>query len=69
MLEKIQVWLSNLSITHHVAMANFLRRRDWVVFYLPEESRECVRGSCWLRLYRDEMKKENPRESTAKFRL
>ena len=53
MLEKIQVWFRNASIVHHVAMAKFLRRRGWVVFYLDEANRECKKGSCWLRLYKD----------------
>lgn len=57
MLEKIKVWIRNASITHHVAMAKFLRRRGWVVFYLPEDQRECKRGSCWLRLCKSEQKK------------
>lgn len=33
-------------------MANYLRRRGWVVFYLDKQAREC-RGGCWLQLYEE----------------
>jgi hypothetical protein len=50
---------NNLITTHHRWMATFLRRRGWVVFYLDERVRFCVRrdppemDGCWLRLYQE----------------
>lgn len=35
------------------AMARLLRNNGWVVFYLPEERRECAEGQCWLKVYND----------------
>lgn len=36
-------------------MANYLRRRGWVVFYLDKQSRMCqgARGFCWLYEYEE----------------
>ena len=50
-MEKIKVWLRNARSIHHRLMANFLRRRGWVAFYLEEECRACNGGVCWLQLY------------------
>ncbi len=46
--EWLRVKLSNTRTFHHRILANFLKRRGWVVFYL--EDREC-RSVCWLDLY------------------
>ena len=54
MFEHIMVWLRNALTFHHRMFARFLRKRDWVVFYLPEESRECKKDMCWLKLYNSE---------------
>lgn len=48
--DKLYVFLINLPTLHHRLMANFLRKRGWVVFYLNEQSRTC-KGVCWLELY------------------
>jgi len=53
--EKIKVFFSNARHFHHRVMANFLKKRGWVVFYLEEEHRDCA-GECWLKLYRAEQK-------------
>lgn len=44
------IW-NNVITTHHRWMANFLRKRGWVVFYLDEQCRQCNGGVCWLSLY------------------
>ena len=46
----------NLVSFHHRLMANFLRKRGWVVFYLDERSRQCNKDEdmCWLSLYQSE---------------
>lgn len=49
MFEKIDVWVRNAFTFHHRLMSRFLRTRGWVVFYLPEESREC-KDMCWMKL-------------------
>jgi len=51
-------WLRNLSKIHHKIMAEFLRKRGWVVFYLEEEARICSKDMCWLKLYLAEMKND-----------
>lgn len=44
------------------ALARFLRRRGWVVFWLDEPVRQCHRkhrdgnDTCWLELYEAERK-------------
>jgi hypothetical protein len=43
--------LHNASAFHHRLMANFLRRRGWVAFYLEPRARMCKDGVCWLALY------------------
>jgi len=53
MSEKIMVWIRNALTFHHRVAARFLRRREWVVFYLPEDQREC-KDMCWLKLYGEE---------------
>lgn len=53
-MERFKVWLRNAKSTHHRLMANFLRNRGWVVFYLEEEARVCGNGLCWLQLYQNE---------------
>ncbi len=52
MNENIQVWLDNARTFHYRVVARFLRNRGWVVFYLPEDQRECNhdRDICWLKL-------------------
>jgi hypothetical protein len=52
------LWLRNLSNVPNLLMANWLRRRGWVVFYLDEQARTCNKGTCWLELYKAGMKKQ-----------
>jgi len=49
MKETVEVWFRNAFTFHHRMVARFLRRRGWVVFYLPEENREC-KDMCWMKL-------------------
>jgi hypothetical protein len=51
-------WIHNLKGVHHRVMANFLRKRGWVVFYLDEPLRHC-NGQCWLEAYKSVNKKED----------
>jgi hypothetical protein len=44
----------NILSFHHRIMANFLRKRGWVAFYLDERSRQC-NGECWLKLYQSSL--------------
>lgn len=53
MKENTFVFLNNLKTFHHRVMARFLKKRQWVVFYLPPEQRICKEGSCWLKLSQD----------------
>jgi hypothetical protein len=53
-VNKIKTWFINLKGLHQRIMARFLRKRNWVVFYLEEEHREC-NDVCWLKLYRAEL--------------
>ena len=41
----------------HLCM-RYLRKREWVVFYLPEISRHCSGDTCWLELYEAEQRRE-----------
>ncbi len=50
-------WLHNVLRTHHKIMANFLRKRGWVVFYLEEEARHCMNGDCWLETYKADQRR------------
>lgn len=57
-------WI-NLPTAHQRVLANFLKRRGWVVFYLEEEHRHCSRlyPSCWLALYHEsEIREQRARE-------
>jgi hypothetical protein len=49
-------WLHNLLHIHEKLMCYFLRKRNWVVFYLEPQDRVC-KGYCWLKLY-ESMNKE-----------
>ena len=53
MLKSFWFWLThNASSSHHRLMANYLKRRGWVAFYLEEQSRQCVdHQGCWMNLY------------------
>ena len=51
MIEKIMVFLANSLHVHERMMADYLRSRNWVVFYLEPEARKCNNGECWMRLY------------------
>jgi len=53
MIEKVLVWLRNAKSFQHRLMANYLRKRGWVVFYLEEQSRHCDSNCCWLKLYQE----------------
>lgn len=51
----MKVFLHNLFRYHHRVMAKYLRKRNWVVFYLEPKYRECNEHTCWLKLYEDEI--------------
>ena len=51
-------WLRNATSFHHRIMMRYLRKRNWVVFYLDSKSRTCNDGVCWLKLYESETKGE-----------
>ena len=55
-MEKFKVWLRNFRHVHERMMMNFLRKRNWVVFYLEPQNRSC-NDVCWLKLYEQEIKK------------
>jgi len=55
MSELIAVWINNAKTFHQRIAARFLRRHGWVVFYLPEDQRECKKDCCWLKLYGSEL--------------
>ena len=48
---KIKSFLLNWRTVHHRMMMRFLRKREWVVFYLDKQARFCSEGECWLTLY------------------
>ena len=52
-MEKIKVFFQNLKSVHHRIMANYLRKRNWVVFYMHPENRKCPNGTCLLKLYEE----------------
>ena len=51
---KLTVWMKNLPSFHHRIMARYLRKRNWVVFYLEPKDRVCIKDHCWLKLYESE---------------
>ena len=53
-MEKIKVYLRNLKSLHYRIMMRYLRKRNWVVFYLEPEHRKCCEDTCWLKLYESE---------------
>jgi len=57
MKDRIRVFLFNLSRLPQRMMANHLRKRGWVAFYLEKEARKCNQGCCWLAIYEYEVKK------------
>ena len=54
-MNKLEMWIRNALMFHQRIMVRYLRKRDWVVFYLPERSRICDSECCWLSLYKNEM--------------
>ena len=50
-MKKLVVFLHNLKSTHHRIMMRYLRKRNWVVFYLEPKYRKCCEDTCWLKLY------------------
>jgi len=50
LIDRIECWIRNALTFHHRVFARFLRNRSWVVFYLPEEQRECKDGACWMKM-------------------
>ena len=52
---KFEMWFRNALMFHHRIMMRYLRKRGWVVFYLPKEARKCDKDTCWLHLYESEM--------------
>ncbi len=57
MPDSVLVWLRNARSIHHRLMANYIRKRGWVAFYLEEDARVC-KGVCWLKLYQQEENKK-----------
>ena len=55
-MDRFWVWLHNAAHFHERAMAQFLRRRGWVVFYLEPRARKCAKGTCWMDLYGQDQK-------------
>jgi len=51
---KAKVFSQNAMMFHQRLIANFLRKRGWVVFYLEERDRKC-KGHCWLDRYQSEI--------------
>jgi hypothetical protein len=49
MFRNLQNWFEYL-------LAGYLRKHNWVAFYLDPEAREC-KDMCWLHLYGERMKK------------
>jgi len=56
-MAELKVFLYNLKTVHHRWMVQYLRKRNWVVFYLEPEFRDCKDGVCWMKLYEAELKK------------
>lgn len=54
-MEKLKVFLTNLKSFHHRRMMRYLRKRNWVVFYLEPEYRKCSNGVCWMKAYESEV--------------
>lgn len=46
----------NLLSWHHRLVADYLRKRGWVVFYLEEQARACNGDTCWMKLYQSSQK-------------
>lgn len=44
-------WIRRVKNFHIVLMMQYLRKRGWVVFYLPEDARRCCDGICWIKSY------------------
>lgn len=51
-------WLENARTFHHRMMANYLKKRGWVAFYLEKQTRTCDKDCCWLELYEYEESKK-----------
>ena len=45
-------WFANAKNFHQRMMMRYLRKRNWVVFYLEPQVRECKDGFCWMKLYK-----------------
>jgi hypothetical protein len=58
MKEDMRVWFNNALNSPFRLMAQILRKRGWVVFYLDKESRNCSKGFCWLKEYQQIIEKE-----------
>jgi hypothetical protein len=57
------IW-GNVKTFHHRILANFLRKRGWVVFYLEDQHRVCNEDTCWLKLYlSEESNKNKPKQA------
>ena len=50
--------MMNIKVIMLRLMAHYLRKNNWVAFYLDPRIRECDDGVCWLKLYENEMDKE-----------
>ena len=56
-MERFKVWLHNFSHIHHRLMAEFLRKRNWVAFYLEPTHRDCKDGTCWMKAYESSLRR------------
>ena len=57
-MKKIKTFLRNLKSAHHRIMMRYLRKRNWVVFYLEPKYRICDSECCWLKLYESETERK-----------
>ena len=53
--DSLRVLLGNTLSWPQRIMANYLRRKGWVVFYLESKARTC-NNVCWLKLYQSQPK-------------
>lgn len=58
-MDKLKTWLQNLKHIHHRLMMRYLRKRNWVVFYLEPKYRKCKDGVCWLEMYESQTSKSS----------
>jgi hypothetical protein len=59
MNNKIKLWFSNLPTLFQRILAEYLKKRGWVVFFLVEDARFCTKDTCWLRVYLQNESRKN----------